>query len=83
MTNTNQSRYVEERARAIEPCACPRAPSERLAAPRCAVQLCPTPKPLLYVKGTPTYRCERALGFCNGYICTCENRLRVYRQYGL
>jgi len=74
---------MDDLAKAIEPCSCPRAPSESLAAPKCVVQLCPTPKPLLYVKGTPTYSCKSVRGFCNGYICTCATRLHVYQTYGV
>lgn len=69
---------------AIDACSCPRAPGEILAAPRCAVELdtgdLDGP---IFVSMPSELDCPMARRMSYGEFCVDQNRISLYREYGV
>lgn len=75
---------MSEKQNAIDACSCPRAPEEILAAPLCAVELdTGEPGGLLFVSMPAQLDCPEARRFSYGDFCLDQNRLCLYRKYGV
>lgn len=70
--------------KAIDACSCPRAPGEVLAAPLCTVELdMGESDGLLFVSMPVQLDCPEARRFSYGEFCLDQNRLCLYRKYGV
>jgi len=75
---------MNEKQSAIDACACPRAPDAVLVVPLCAVELDPGEREgLLFVVMPPQLECPAARRFSYGEFCLDQNRLHLYRKYGV
>lgn len=69
---------------AIDACSCPRKPEEVLAAPLCTVELDTGEQGgLLFVSMPAQLDCPQARRFSYGDFCLDQNRLCLYRKYGV
>ena len=79
-----ESQKIIAKQNAIDACACPRSPGEILAAPRCTVELDMGERDgLLFVSMPAQIDCPEARRFSYGEFCLDQNRIYLYRQYGV
>lgn len=75
---------VSTKQYALEACACPRLPEEILPAPRCAVEFDTGEREApLFVRMQAQLRCPMARRYAYGDFCLDQNRVRLYRAYGI
>lgn len=75
---------MTEKQNAIDACSCPRTPGEILVAPLCAVELVTGEREgLLFVTMPAQLVCPEARRFSYGEFCLDQNRLCLYRKYGV
>ena len=69
---------------AIEACACPRLPEEILPAPLCAVEMDTGEREApLFVSMPSQLHCPMARRYAYGDFCVDQNRVCLYRAYGI
>ncbi len=69
---------------AIDACACPRLPEETLPAPHCAVEMDTGEREApLFVRLPVQLDCPMARRHAYGDFCLDQNRVRLYRAYGI
>jgi hypothetical protein len=76
---------LDEKQLAISTCSCPLQPGEALVAPKCAaVQAVGSSNRLLEVRSEKGWQvCRNFVSFGSGQFCSCAQRIKVFKSFGV